>query len=215
VPTLFALARQVRARRPRGVATPKPPSSDPGDGRYVYDHFGMLGLPMRPTPTLESDAEAAFVPAENLADPRIAETVNALLAAGKPVVATDGLLAGAPEIEADHPRLLRLALNGRPASMLELDRATVNRIRTHLLEPFGLSLDAPVGVGMVLVGDDLAALSNYRNEPATVRLGGAAVNHPALLLHLPADRAVTLKRAEDGRGVLLELPGRSMGLVRW
>lgn len=209
---LEELAGQVAARSPRGIATPKPPHSDPADGRHVYDHFGMLGLPMHPQVYLTADSPSAFVPAENLADPDIARSVNQMLAAGKPILATDGLLDRCPGVHHDHPMLKRLDLAGDPRSMFHLPQHELRDIRDHLLTPLGIGLDAPVGVGSVLVGDDLVAISNFRPGNSTVYLSGLADRPVEMVTELPHDRTIAVE-IDAGR-VELRMPPRSLAVVR-
>lgn len=208
---LEQLADQVAARSPRGIATPKPPHSDPADGRYVYDHFGMLGLPMLAQVHLSEDSASAFLSAENLADPNIASTVNRMLAAGKPVLATDGLLDRCPDIHGDHAMLMRLDLAGDPQSMLHLPEHRITEIRSHLLRPFGFDLHAPVGVGTVLVSDGVLAISNFRPDSSTVWLGGWADRDIQIRFSLPHDRNIELK-AGSGR-IQLDMPARSLAVI--
>ena len=212
LPALFKLARLVRDRPlSRGVLSPKPPGSDPGDGRYVFDHAGMIGLPLIPTTQLDPAARTAFVPAENLADPAIADRLDQLLNNGGHAIVTDGMLRGLNDDRiANHPNLLRVDLNGDPKSLLSLPPATLTRVRQHALSPLGVQLDAPPRVALTLLGDDLAAVSNFANEPAQVslRLNGRA-GQP--ILSIPQENAAL--HAGDSDTAMLA--GRSLTVYRF
>ncbi|HEV7299680.1 MAG TPA: hypothetical protein VGN72_09970 [Tepidisphaeraceae bacterium] len=215
LPAMFELARLVRSRPlSLGVVSPKPPGSDAGDGRYVFDYAGMIGLPLIPTTQLDPAARSAFVSAENLADPAIADRLGQLLDNGGHAVVTDGLLAG---LKADHlarhPNLLRVDLNGKPESMLTLPAETLTRIRQHALSSLGVTFDAPPRVAVTLLGDDLAAVSNFGNDPAQVSLRvNGKIGQP--ILSIPqAD--FTSAGAGESESEKATLPGRSLTVYRF
>ena len=87
---LFAVARQVQARQPMGVAAYKPANSHPGKELCVFDFVGMLGLPLVPCHEFPTNAPAAFFSTHALKDPAFAAKLTAFLRAGKPVLLTDG-----------------------------------------------------------------------------------------------------------------------------
>lgn len=105
LPGLEQLARVVRQHPVTGVAAYKPANSDPGSDMYVMDYIGMLGIPLVPVSRYPAESAAIFVPAYGARDPDIVTKIEASLLAGKTVVVTTGLLAGA----ADSGRLAALA----------------------------------------------------------------------------------------------------------
>ena len=170
IPGLFQLAAMVRGKPLRGIAAPKPPSSDGGNEQYVYDFVGMLGLPLVPTAEIRADAKAVFLPVHAMKDPQLNAKLAAMLKAGAPVLVTDGLAAKLPPELASDKNLLTLKVNGKPNSLLNLTREELKPIRDKLLAPFGIRFDAPNQVALYLIGDDCIAIENFSNEPITATL---------------------------------------------
>lgn len=211
LPALFELAEMVRPRPlTRGVVSPKPPHSEARDGRYIYDHAGMLGLPLIPATGLPPDAKSAFLSAENLADPQIADRMRSVLSAGGRLLATDGLLDGLPPI-VPHPGLITLDVRGEPPSLLRLPPERLREIRRHLLEPLGIEFDAPPRVALMLLGDDLAAISNFNDAPADVQFSAAAKS-ARWVQSIPVETVPEL--TADGGAVRALLRPRSLTVLR-
>ena len=172
----------------------------------------MIGLPLIPTTQLDSFARSAFVSAENLADASIGDRLARMLENGGRVLATDGLLEGlASSAIANHPNLLRVDLNGQPESMLSMRADALQRVRAHALGPFGVTFDAPQRVALTLLGDDLAAVSNFANQPAKVRLRVDGKSGEAILAIPMNQRAIA-----SGQDALSNvLPARSLTVYRF
>ncbi|MEN6427420.1 MAG: hypothetical protein ABFE13_18870 [Phycisphaerales bacterium] len=187
IPNLFKLAAMVRDKPLKGIAAPKPPSSDAFDEQYVYDFVGMLGLPLVPTANIRADAKAAFLPVHAMKDPQWNEKLAAMLKAGTPVLITDGLAAKLPPELANDKNLLTLKVGGKPNSLLDLSREDLKPIRDKLLAPFGIRFDAPNKVALYLIGDDCIAIENFNDEPITATLEFAQSVSPTKLLVLPTD----------------------------
>lgn len=133
---LERLASAVDLHPVTGVATYKPANSDPGSDMYVMDFVGMLGVPLVPVSAYPAEAVSIFVPAYGAHDPSIVDKIEASLGAGKNVVVTTGLLAGA----ADGARLARLAgLSVVPE---------VAHIRTGTVLLDGATVDVPRGLDL-------------------------------------------------------------------
>ncbi len=180
IPTLLAAAREVRRRSPVGVAAYKPANSHPEQEPYVYDYIGMLGIPLVPCHEFPSAAPAAFFPIHAAMDPELPAKLSQFIAAGKPVLLTDGLagrLAG--KVNLDRSNVQVLAVKGKPESLLDLTQTELDRIRKALLEPFGASLAAPNQVALYLFQDGSTVLENFNDAPADVVLNGTPVRVPA------------------------------------
>ena len=79
------------AARIVGVAAYKPANSHPENEQRVFDFVGMLGLPLVPCHEFPAEAKAAFFSVHALKDPDLPGKLAAFIAAGKPVLLTDGL----------------------------------------------------------------------------------------------------------------------------
>jgi hypothetical protein len=187
IPSLFQLAAMVRGKPLRGVAAPKPPSSDGHNEQYVYDFVGMLGLPLVPTAEIRADAKAAFLPVHAMKDPQWSDKLATVLKAGVPVLVTDGLAAKLPPELANDKNLLTLKVNGKPNSLLNLTREELKPIRDKLLAPLGIRFDAPNQVALYLIGDGCIAIENFNDEPITATLKLAQAANPTKSLVLPTD----------------------------
>jgi len=171
IPGLFQLAALVRGKPLKGIAAPKPPNSDALNEQYVYDFVGMLGLPLVPTAEIRTDAKAMFLPVHALKDPQLPDKLKAMLAAGTPVLVTDGLAKKLPAPIAGDENLLVLKVGGKPASLLDLTRQQLKPIRDKLLAPLGVRFDAPNKVALYLIGDHCVAIENFNNETISASLG--------------------------------------------
>lgn len=187
LPGLFELARLVRDKPLRGIAAPKPPDSDALGEAYVYDFVGMLGLPLAPTATLDTDAQAAFLPAHALKDPLLSGKLSALLDAGAPVLVTDGLAQRLTTRAAGRDNLIVLKVNGNPKGLLELTQQDLKPIRDEMLAPFGMHFDAPNKVALFLIGDDCIVVENFNDSTVTAVLGFARPVEAKAAIVLPVD----------------------------
>ncbi len=133
---LGRLASAVDAQPVTGVATYKPANSDPGSDMYIMDFVGMLGVPIVPVSVYPADAASVFVPTYGAHDPSIVEKIEASLRAGKNVVVTTGLLAGAAEGES----LARLA------GLSEVPQLSPIRTDSVLLD--GTAVEVPRGLDL-------------------------------------------------------------------
>ena len=176
IPELFDVAEEVGRREIVGVAAYKPPNSHPEDEPRVFDFVGMMGVPLVPCHEFPEEAKAAFFSVHALKDAELPGKLTKLLAAGKPVLVTDGLakrLAG--RVDLDRPNVQVLPVGGSPKSLLELDQAKLDAIRSPLLEPFGRSFRAPNRVALCLFGDGSRVVENFNDEPVTVELDGKPI----------------------------------------
>ncbi len=173
LPELLQVADEVRKREPIGLAAYKPPNSSPGQEARVFDFVGMLGLPLVPCHEFPAPARAAFFSVHALKDAQFVPRLRRFLAAGKPVLLTDGLaqrLRG--RLDLDRPHVHVLAVNGSPKSLLELDAAALNPLRAPLLKPWGHAFRAPNRVGLYLFADGSWVIENFNDRPVTVELDG-------------------------------------------
>ena len=173
IPELLAVAEQVARRKVVGIAAYKPPNSHPQKEPRVFDFVGMMGLPLVPCHEFPTDAKAAFFSVHALKDLELAKKLSAQIAAGKPLLLTDGLaqqLKG--KLKLDAPNVRVLAVAGDPKSLLKLPQRELDAIRRPLLRPLGRSFQAPNKVALYLFQDRSWAIENFNDEPVTVELDG-------------------------------------------
>ena len=214
IPGLFKLAGLVRNKPIKGIHAPKPPNSDAYNEQYVYDFVGMLGLPLVPDAEIRSDAKAAFFPVHALKDPEFPAKLKRMLAAGKPVLITDGLAERLGDIKLDDENLVILKVNGKPRSLLELTREQIKPIRDKLLGPLGIKFDAPNKVALYLIGEDYLIVENFNDEPVNAALTFSkpfkAVRE--LILPIGGDAKVSKSR---GRLRLSKITPRTLVVVKY
>ncbi|MBN2130015.1 MAG: hypothetical protein JW741_10990 [Sedimentisphaerales bacterium] len=198
IPGLFELAKLVRNKPLRGIAAPKPPDSDALGESYVYDFVGMMGLPLVPTATIDTNAKAAFLPAHALKDPLLYGKLGALLDAGAPVLVTDDLAKRLKTFATDNDNLLVLKVTGNPKGLLELTREDLKPIRDKMLAPFGMRFDAPNKVALYLIGDDCVVIENFNDNNVTATLE----------LPRPAQAKATLVLPVDGEAEFSSTSGK-------
>jgi hypothetical protein len=180
IPELLDVAEQAARRRPIGIAAYKPANSHPEKEAYVCDIVGMLGLPLVPCHEFPAEAKAAFFPVQALKDPDLAHKLAVFIAAGKPVLVTDGLadrLSGTGKLDATHVRIL--TVQGNPKALLSLPQSELDHLREPLLRPFERKFEAPNRVALYLYDDGSYVIENFGDRPATVKLDGASREIPA------------------------------------
>jgi hypothetical protein len=176
LPELFAVAEAVRRRPIVGIAAYKPPNSHPEKERRVFDFVGMLGLPLVPCHEFPARAPAAFFSVHSLKDSQLVPKLTAFIAAGKPVLLTDGLseqLAGKVDLSAPNVHTLKVA--GDPKSLLQWPQPELDALRESLLRPFHVSFRSPGQVALYLFRDGSWVVENFRDEAATVELNGKSL----------------------------------------
>lgn len=77
----------------RGVPCYLPPNAQGED--HLEDFFGMLGVPMEPTPDFPENAQNVFLTVQALRDPDIIEKLTAFVVKGGCAVVTSGFMLGA------------------------------------------------------------------------------------------------------------------------
>lgn len=196
IPGLFRLAGLVRNKPLKGILAPKPPNSDAYDEQYVFDFVGMLGLPLVPTAEISSDAKAAFFSVHAIKDPNLTKKLKKMLAAQKPVLMTDGLARRLDNVNLDDEDLIILKVNGKPRSLLELNRKQLKPIRDKLLAPFGIRFDAPNEVALYLIGEDCLIVENFNDEPVdvSVEFSKPVKAHKTLVLPIDGDVRLSCSR---------------------
>jgi hypothetical protein len=214
IPGLFKLAALVRGKPVKGIAAPKPPNSDAYSEQYVFDFVGMLGLPLVPTVAVSTNAEAAFLSVHALKDPALADKLESMLAAGKPVLMTDGLAERLPDVELKRDNLAVLKVNANPRGLLGLTREQLKPIRDRLLAPFGVKFDAPNKVALYLIGEHCLIVENFNDDPVdvSVELGKAATARKVLVL--PDDGGADFSAAQ-GRLNLTKITPRTLVAIEY
>lgn len=173
IPELLQVAGHVARRTLTGVAAYKPPNSPPQKEAYVFDFAGMLGLPLVPCHEFPEQAPAAFFSVHALKDPRLVPRLGAFIAAGKPVLLTDGLaarLTNAVNLTASNVHVL--PVKGDPKRLLELNPAELEAWRAPLLRAVGVQFSAPNRVALYLFHDGSWVVENFNDEPVDVTLNG-------------------------------------------
>ncbi len=214
IPGLFKLAGLVRNKSIRGIHAPKPPNSDAYNEQYVYDFVGMLGLPLVPDAEIRSDAQAAFFPVHALKDPEFPAKLKRMLAAGKPVLITDGLAERLGDVNLDNENLVILKVNGDPRSLLELTREQIKPIRDKLLGPLGIKFDAPNKVALYLIGKDYLIVENFNDEPIDATLTFSKPFRSRTMLVLPNDGGVKISTSCDTLH-LFKITPRTLVVVKY
>jgi len=180
IPELLDTAREVRRRQAKGIAAYKPPNSHPEKELSVFDYVGMLGLPLVPCHEFPAEAPAAFFSVHALKDPDLAAKLSRFIAAGKPVLATDGLagrLAGKVRLDAPNVQVLRVAES--PKSLLALSGDELNRLRAPLLRALGTTFRGPNEAGLYLFDDGSWVVENFNDDAAQFELNGRSLAAPA------------------------------------
>jgi hypothetical protein len=214
IPGLFKLAGLVRNKSIKGIHAPKPPNSDAYNEQYVYDFVGMLGLPLVPDAEIRFDAKAAFFPIHVLRDPEFPVKLKRMLAAGKPVLITDGLAERLGDVNLDDENLVILKVNGKPRSLLELTREQIKPIRDKLLQPLGIQFDAPNKVALYLIGKDCLIVENFNDEPIDATLAFSQAFQARKMLVLPSDGKVEISKSR-GRLRLSKITPRTLVVVKY
>lgn len=185
LPQLFRLAALIQDKPIRGVHAPKPPNSDGGVDRYLYDFIGMLGLPLVPAEALDPNAESVLLGQQVLRQPNAFQIITAYRDAGTPVLLTETLMRQLPaSIQEDPGRLQVLPVPDDKWEWMDIDAEGIDLSRDVMLQPFGIEFDAPSRVALYLFGDELVALENFNNQNADVRLqlSGGAELKPVLVI---------------------------------
>jgi len=213
IPGLFKLAAIVRNKPIRGIIAPKPPNSDAQNEQYVFDFVGMLGLPLVPTAKINPSAEAAFFSVHALKDPEFADKLKKMLEDGKPMLITDGVAERLGDTKLDNGNVTILKVAGAPRSLLKLSREELRPIRDKLLAPFGMKFDAPNKVALYLVGNSLAVVENFNDEPIEAALEFSESVTARKALVLPVDGDVEL--AVGGKKVNLKMAPRTLAAIEY
>ncbi len=173
IPELFEVAREVAQRRPVGIAAYKPTNSHSEKEARVFDFVGMLGLPLVPCHEFPTNAPAAFFSMHALKDADFVPKLERFVAAGRPVLLTDGLTTRlANRISARPPQVQVLPVKGDPKSLLQLDRAALDALRAPLLAPFKANFSAPNRVALYLFEDGSYVVANFNRASCEAILNG-------------------------------------------
>jgi len=214
IPGLFKLARLVRDKPIQGVLAPKPPNSDADGEQYVFDFVGMLGLPLVPAAKIDPDTKAAFLSVHALKDPELADKLNRMLDAKRPVLITDGLAKQLNKVNLEDENLTILKIDGNPRNLLKLTQEELLPLRNKLLAPFGIRFDAPNKVGLYLMGKDCVIVENFNDEPIDATLEFAKPINARKTLVLPPEGEVGFSC--DGRKVrFAKLTSRTLVAVEY
>ena len=208
LPGLFELAGLVRNKPIKGVHTVKPANSHPHlpdtteavsrnkADAFIYDFVGMTGIPLVPSEKIDQNADAAFFSIQALKDPVFKDKLSRMLADNKPVLVTDGLASQLENIDA-YDNLTVLNVNVDPRNILRFSREELNTIRNKMLEPFGITFDAPSMVALYLIGEDLIVIENFSDQEVEVTLETEFPLNADVKLVLPQDMEVESELTEN------------------
>jgi hypothetical protein len=179
IPELLQVAKEVRSRKIVGLAAYKPANSHPEKEQYVFDCVGMLGLPLVPCHEFPAGAPAAFFSIHAMKDPQLASKLEKFIAAGKPVLLTDGLAkALGDKMKLDRANVHVLGVKQDPKSLLDLDQAALDLLRAPLLKPFQADFKAPNKVGLYLFADGSWVVENFNDSAIIAELNGEKLEVP-------------------------------------
>lgn len=180
IPELLRVAKEVRGRETLGIAAYKPPASHPENEARVFDFVGMLGLPLLPCHEFPTNAPAAFFSVHALRDDGFVGKLSRFIAAGRPVLLTDGLVNKVGDkVNVRGTNVRVLSVKGDPKSLLQLSQLDLDAIREPILRPLKISLRAPNRVGLYLFGGGGWVAENFNDAAVTVELNGAQLTIPA------------------------------------
>ncbi|MGE5325809.1 MAG: hypothetical protein ACM3NO_02120 [Deltaproteobacteria bacterium] len=182
-----------------GIAAYKPPSSDPGNGSYIFDEIGMLGIPLLPTAEFPAKSRAALFTYHALGDSEFVPQLVEFLKSGKTAFVREQL---AHELNLD-PRLVpdnKIALpkgkllatfaegsgkiivfsdslakltyvdnQNRVAQPSDAEREALDKLRHAVADFTVTSYDAPPRVAIFPMGGR-AAVANFTELPIAIRL---------------------------------------------
>ena len=173
LPELFSVAKEIKNREIIGIAAYKPPNSPPEDEKRVFDFVGMLGLPLVPCHEFPDEAPAAFFSTHALKDGDFSDKLASFIAAGKPVLVTDGLVERlSDKFFLDSPNVYILGVKGDPKSLRQLPQKELDALRAPMLTPLKTAMRDPNQVGLYLFKDGSWVIENFNDEAVQVNLNG-------------------------------------------
>lgn len=185
LPGLLELAKIVRGKPIKGIQLPKPSNSDPLEETDICSILGMLGLPLVPVQKIDEKADASIFTLELVNQPNLSGSIKRMLDNGKSVVITDDLLKNLPNQNLENNNLTVIKVGGDPKNLLKLTREELKPIRDKLLAPMGLKFDAPNKVGLYLLGDNIAVMENFNDQPVDVQFDYIRVSKVQKVFTLP------------------------------
>jgi hypothetical protein len=166
-PALVDLAKAVKDNPAVGVAAYKPANSAAGNDVYLFDHLGMLGIPLVPTHLFPASAPVALLPTQAAADTQLLKKLTLAIKPGRTFVFTPGLLA----TSADGEALARLAGVVWPKPLAPCSAAQVRTPEGDLGVPRGLDLatrlettTAKVVLHALVEGTSVPLLTEYEKD---------------------------------------------------
>ncbi len=172
----------------------------------------MLGLPLLPEPEIRP-AESAFFSVHALKDANFLQKLKAMIDEGRPLLMTDGLKNRInDQINLDKDNVQILEVNGKPDSLLKIDRETLFKIRNKMLKPFGITFDAPNKVSLYLIGDDCVVIENFNDANIDVQFHRDGLSEFESLVELPIDGNINIKL--DSCRLYVSMSPRSMVALR-
>jgi len=212
VPAYFKLAPIAQAQKLRGVHTCKPPNSDAGPERRMFDFVGMLGLPLMPSGQVDADVQAAFFSVHALADPAFPQKLSQIIARGTPVLLTSNLVQRVGmSFDASPTNVHILKVEGDPKSLLAMTADQLNPLRDALLAPSQITFHAPSKVALYLFGGDYVVIENFNDEAVRAQFGMPGVATSGVTLTLPVGAEVGYERNRNL--ATISLPPRSLALI--
>jgi len=210
IPGLFELAKVVRGKSIKGILAPKPPNSEPHNEKYIFDFVGMLGLPLIPSPEI-GNAESYFFSIHSLKDKDFVPKLRQIISDGKPVLITDNLWNHLKD-DFDPDKFMMLHIKDNPRSLLNMDRASLAKIRERMLKPYGITFDAPNKVSLYLIGDDYVIVENFNDASIDASLHIPGMKNANGQITLPVDGKAELKMVEGE--IAVSMSPRSLAAIK-
>jgi hypothetical protein len=137
-----------------------------------------------------------------------------MLAAGKPVLITDGLAERLDGVNLDVENLAILKVKGKPRGLLKLTREQINPIRNKLLNPLGIKFDAPNKVALYLIGEHCFVVENFNDESVDVAISFSKPVRAQRFWVMPNDGSLRVMQSSVKLS-LLEISPRSLVVIEY
>ena len=184
-----------------GIPAYKPPNSDPGIEPYIFDQFGMLGIPLLPTAHFPAKARAALFTTQALHDTDFVAELDKFLQGGGAAFVSESLahnLNADPRLAPDNkvvlekdqflkrvsegsgriivfsdqlPQLAYVTAENQTTQLGPNTRAALRELRAAVAEFVPTSLDAPPRVSIFPMHGRVA-VANFTELPVTCHLTG-------------------------------------------
>lgn len=169
MPALFDLAEWVAGEQPRGVASYRPMNAPAGGGAYLFDWLGMIGLPLVPAHEFPMAAPVAMFAHHATHDRDLMGRMYRFLNRGSKPLLMESASAYS-KIGQGVQGAFVFSPPADPREMMAWSIERIQELRRAALQPLGMTLEGPAGTALYLLGARKAALENFTEDPAEMRL---------------------------------------------